>query len=117
MGVKSSSKLKNFTFEEKKMVDETLVCLNCGRVLKFASNNRNRGYCSVRCYHLKPVKLACLERKLGTSFKQYVLEKLNMGITASHLANELGVDLSTFTRYLRLYSIEKRWVAIDGKTN
>lgn len=92
-----------------RMMDEATHCLNCDASLKHQLNKekrRNRGYCKLQCYVLKPPKLAYAEKQWNKPARELLIELLNKH-TVQAVAELLGVGKPQLYEYIRKYNIRK----------
>lgn len=93
-----------------KMLDETKVCLCCGKILKYLPDKdkrRNRGYCSLACYYKLLPKLAYACKEYGMKPRELIIYLLNRH-TATATAGLLGVGKPQLYEYIKKYHIRKK---------
>lgn len=101
------------------MMNNTEVCLNCGKPLKYHPNKekrRNRGYCCLDCYYTKPPKFAYVEYVIGVPVLDYILQELDRCDNITKVADLLGVTRQTLTKFLTKHHIIRtvQWRKVNG---
>lgn len=107
--------------EVVEMMNNTEVCLNCGKPLKYLDKEkrRNRGYCCLDCYYNKPPQFAFVEQVTGQKVEDYILQNLNSCDNVTRVAELVGVTKQTLHRYIKKHNLQRNveWRMPNGKTN
>jgi|GEM_PF-3519305 Transcriptional regulator containing PAS, AAA-type ATPase, and DNA-binding domains len=99
--------------EVQMMMAEATHCLNCGKKLNYLQRKegrRNRGFCTLSCYYLKPPKMAYVEKEYGKPVKGVILKMLNDGASIIAVAERLGISKPQFYEWMKKLGIKKKVV-------
>lgn len=93
--------------EVVEMLDNTKVCLNCGKSLKYLKN-KNNGYCCYDCFLKKPPRFAYLESLYNCDIVDYILKELKRTNSMYMVSELLGINRKSITDFLAKNGIVRK---------
>jgi len=104
----------SYSPEIAEMLNETDICLCCGKKLKYLDKEkrRNRGYCSLKCFYELPPRYAYIEKVYNMTAVDVITQELSRTDSVNVVAGLIGVNKQSLYAFIEKHRIKRitQWV-------